>query len=148
MARYQDFVLMLQPISHDPKAVWYRSEEPIEWTDARDRIAATGATLGYQIGGHGKGRFMISVDPREVELHRRSGRKAVQLHPEPPTTVRGKTAYILSTGHFECLDCCFLGVHEDNGEPAGSCQLVFVCPDCGRQTKAWEVVEAAHNGIV
>ena len=79
MALYQDFVLMLQPISSDPKAVWYRSEEPIEWTDARDRITAAGATQGYQIGGYGKGRFMISVDPREVELHRRAGREPVRL---------------------------------------------------------------------
>ena len=69
-------------------------------------------------------------------------------HTELQTGTRGKAAYILSTGHFECLDCCFLGVHEDNGEPAGSRHQAFVCPECGRQTEAWEVVEAVRNGVV
>lgn len=83
MALYQDFVLMLQPVSSDPKHVWYQSDVPIEWTEARDRIIATGVTIGYRIGGYGPGKYMISVDPREIDLHRRAQREPVRLPARP-----------------------------------------------------------------
>jgi hypothetical protein len=85
MGMYRDFLLMLQPISGDPKAIWYQSDEPVEWTEARDRIVASGATQGYRIGGYGAGQYMISVDPREIALHRRAKREPVRLPAPHPS---------------------------------------------------------------
>lgn len=85
---YQDFILMLQPISSHPKAIWYRSAQPIPWPEARDRIIATGATRGFQIGGHGEGKYMISVDSREIDLYRRAGKKPVLLRKKRPSHAR------------------------------------------------------------
>lgn len=59
---------------------------------------------------------------------------------------RGKLAYILATGHFECFDCDFCDEHQSNGEPEGGPKLQFTCPGCGRKTTAAEINLAVGKG--
>ncbi len=77
---YTDFVLIIQGMVVDGcRTVWFQSAKPITWPEARDRIIRDGHTAGFPGAGWGKGQWMLSVDPADIDLQRRNNRQPVPL---------------------------------------------------------------------
>jgi hypothetical protein len=58
-------------IKDKPTIRYFRAEQPIEWSEARDRLAAAGL-LDLSLAGRTRepGGWMLSIDPKDFRIHR------------------------------------------------------------------------------
>jgi hypothetical protein len=78
---FTDFIVQLTDSTGTFVWRWYHSATPLEWTVARDRIIALSTDLSTAgLGRRGaRGGWMLSVDPKDVDVSRRSSRPSLPL---------------------------------------------------------------------